>query len=428
MKQLSLLLYRILRLLSRWFLRILYPGMMVEGQEYVDREGPYMLAANHPNTLIDPLIQGIHMKRRMHFMANAGLFANPLMYKFLRFAGVIPIARPGIDGKAGEKIDNNNSFELAYQLFEAGDIMFVAPEGGSYLERRLRAPLKMGTAKMALTVEARNDWQLGMSIVPAGGNYEAPTRCFSRAFVRFGPPIHIADYKEEYEANPRRALVSLTKEIGKRMADLVIDTKDKTEEHFFRPLDRSLQNDKPLLVADHHYRLQKLLKGVRELPEAEREALQTKANRYEKLLKDAKIDDAVLSSSPVKLGSAGLWLGLPLFFWGALNHLPLIAISDGTYKKLGVENNYAATVRGLVGTIALPILYILQSWLFSFIFPGGWAWLYLLTLPVFGLFALAYYTTYYPYWTTFFNNGKVSQEMRELRRDIRTAVDTILDD
>lgn len=304
--------------------------------------------------------------------------------------------------------------------------MFVAPEGGSELERRLRGPVKMGTAKMALTIEARNDWKLGLDIIPAGGNYEAPTRCFSRAFVRFGAPIKVADYQQQYQENPRRAVVLLTREIGDRMAELVINTKDKAEEYLLRPLDRSLQNDRPLLVDKHHDRVQQLLAGLRDLPQAERELLREQATRYESMLKEKQIDDAVLSNAPVKNGSAGLWLGLPFFIWGAINHLPLVWFANFVYRKLGVENNYAGTVRGLVGAVTLPIWYFLQSVLFSFIFPGGWAWAYLLSLPVFGLFALAYYTTYYPYWTSVFNRGKVSDEMLELRRSLRTKTDKIL--
>jgi hypothetical protein len=284
----------------------------------------------------------------------------------------------------------------------------------------------MGTAKMALTIEERNDWKLGLDIIPAGGNYESPTRCFSRAFVRFGSPISVAKYQQQYLENPRRAIVSLTREIGDRMAELVINTKDKAEEHLLRPLDRSLQNDQPLLVADHHYRTQKLLTALRQLPATERETLRDQAARYESLLKNKQLDDAVLSSAPVKLGSAGLWLGLPFFLWGAFNHLPAVWLPNFAYRKLGVSNNYAATVRGLVGAITLPILYVLQAIIFSFLFPGGWAWAYLLTLPVFGLFALAYYTTYYPYWVTLFQRGKVNQEMRELRRSLREKTDRIL--
>ncbi|MEL6141488.1 MAG: 1-acyl-sn-glycerol-3-phosphate acyltransferase, partial [Bacteroidota bacterium] len=389
MKQFSMLVYRGLRIMSRWFLRILYPGMMVEGVEHVSGKGPFLLAAYHPNTLIDPLILGIHLPRRLYFMANAGIFANPAMGQFLRFCGVIPIARRGIDGEAGRKVDNNKSFEEAYQLFERNGAMFVAPEGGSELERRIRRPLKTGTARMALAVEKRNNWQLGMTIIPGAGNYEEPLRCFSRVFVRFGPPIKVADWQTAYEASPRQAAKDLTAHLEEKMAEIVIDNKDKAQERFLRPLDRALQNDQPMLPDAHHFRIKRLLAKLKELPVETYGDLEKKANKYQQWLKKEKIDDAVLSNHPVKKGALGLWLGLPLFLYGAINHALLVWLPEVVWGRLDIYRNYAGTVRGLIGTILLPIIYALQSWIVS-LFVGGWYWLYLLTLPVFGLFALAY--------------------------------------
>lgn len=411
---LSMALYRLLRFTSRWFLRVLYPGSMVEGREHVLGEGPFILAGNHPNTLVDPLIQGIHLEKRLYFMANAGLFAHPLMAKFLLFAGVIPIARRGVDGAAGRKIDNNESFTAAYRHFEQGGIMFVAPEGGSELERRLRQPLKPGTARMAFAAEERNNWQLGLKIVPAGGNYEAPTRCFSRAFVRFGAPILVADWRAAYEENPRGAIKDFTSLLGERMAELLVDTRNKTEERCLRPIERAIQNDLPLLPNAHHYRTQQILAGLRTLDEKSYEKLCEQARQYERLLKKAKIDDLVLSNHPAKKPGLGHFLGLPLFLYGWINHLPLLFLTELAWKSIKTYRNYATTVRGLVGSLLLPLLYVLQGWLLS-VFIGSWAYLYLLTLPVFGLFALAYYTTYRPFWLAIIGRSKATKEMAVLR-------------
>lgn len=411
---LSMGVYQLLRFLSRWFLRVLYPGMEVEGREHVLIEGPFILAGNHPNTLVDPLIQGIHLKKRLFFMANAGLFANAFMAKFLLFSGVIPIARRGVDGAAGRKIDNNESFTAAYEHFEQGGIMFVAPEGGSELERRLRRPLKPGTARMAFAAEERNQWKLGLQIVPAAGNYEAPTRCFSRAFVRFGQPIRVADWEKAYEKNPREAIRDFTAHLGERMADLLIDTHNKTEERCLRPIERAVQNDSPLLPAAHHYRTQEILSRLRALDESSYEKTCQHARNYERLLKKAKIDDLVLSQHPEKKPSWGHFLGLPFFLYGYFNHLLLLLLVELAWKSIKTYRNYAATVRGLVGCLLLPGLYVFQACLLSF-FIGAWAWLYLLTLPVAGLFALAYYTTYRPFWLALKGRSKATKEMAVLR-------------
>lgn len=418
---LSMFLYRILRFLSRSFLRVLYPGNTAEGLENALIEGPFIIAGNHPNTLIDPLIQGIHLEKRLHFMANAGLFGNTWMAKFLLFAGVIPIARRGVDGEAGRKVDNNESFEAAYAHFEHGGILFVAPEGGSELERRLRQPLKPGTARMAFAAEERNNWQLGLRVVPTAGNYEAPTRCFTRAFVRYGSPIAVADWQTAYQENPREAVRDFTQHLGQRMAELLIDTRNKTEERCLRPIERAIQNDTPLTVQDHHARTQAILSHLRTLDEASFEKLSQYAKNYERLLKKAKIDDVVLSSHPAKKPSLGHFLGLPFFLYGWLNHLPLIGLTELAWKSIKTYRNYAATVRGLVGTILLPIFYAFQTWLLSLLL-GPWAWLYLLSLPLAGFFALGYYTRYRPFWAALLGRKKASKEMAVLRLRLLKAV------
>ena len=99
-----------------------------------------------------------------------------------------------------------------------------------------------------------------------------PTTCFSRAFIRYGEPIDITGYREQYEASPMRAIRSLTNVLTERMEGLLIQTKNKAEEHLLRPIERAIQNERPLTVSKHHYRTQKILTALREMPDEQREA------------------------------------------------------------------------------------------------------------------------------------------------------------
>ncbi|MEM6772360.1 MAG: hypothetical protein AAF597_17420, partial [Bacteroidota bacterium] len=67
----SKLVFWFFHFLSRWMLRLYYPAMEVEGIEHVNKPGPTLLCGNHPNTLIDPLIVGIHLDYQTYFLANA---------------------------------------------------------------------------------------------------------------------------------------------------------------------------------------------------------------------------------------------------------------------------------------------------------------------------------------------------------------------
>ena len=279
MSRLSDIIYWFLHFCSRWMLRILYPATEVDRLDHAEIKGPYILSGNHPNTLIDPLFVGIFLSRRLNFMAHAGLFQNKLMARFLSFAGVVPIARAK-DRAAGMQVDNDATFAKVHELLSGGNILYIAPEGGSELERKLR-PLKSGLARLALQAEAQHDWQLGLQVLPAGVNYESPSGAFSRAYVRYGKPIVVADWKERFEKDPAIATRSFTREVRERMENLLIHTRDKTEERTLRPLGRCLQNDRPLSVAHHHERVRRLLTALRALPAEDMAALTQTAAAYE---------------------------------------------------------------------------------------------------------------------------------------------------
>ncbi len=275
----------------------------------------------------------------------------------------------------------------------------------SELERKLRR-LKGGAASMALEAERRNDWQLGLSLQPVGANYESPTTCFSRVFIRYGEPVDVLQFREQYEASPVRAIRSLTNFLAERMEALLIQTKDKAEERLLRPIERAVQNDHPLQVGPHHYRTQRILAALRTLPEAELEALRTTATAYEAGLRKTGQLDIEFSQHPERKLAAGTLLALPFFLYGLLNHLPWLLAINGIWKALGIDRGYKATVQTLGSWIVLPLFYLLQTLLFNWVYPAGWGWLYLLSLPVSGLFALKYWLTYRAFWAGRFSGSK----------------------
>jgi len=301
------LVFWIFHFMSRWMLRIFYPGMEVENRANANRPGPTLLCGNHPNTLIDPLIAGIHLDYQTYFLANAAMWINPVM-AFLIDPFCIPVARPQ-DKKAGatKGVDTDEIFNRTFSGLEEGNVVYIAPEGASELERKLRR-LKGGAASMALEAENRNDWKLNLSFLPVGVNYESPTTCFSRAFIRYGEPINLMPYRQQYEDSPIRAIRALTNELTEQMQGLLIQTQNKAEEHLLRPVERAVQNEKPLSVSKHHYRTQSILAWLRELSEEEREALRTTATAYDQGLRETGQLDIEFSNHPERKLHAGTLL------------------------------------------------------------------------------------------------------------------------
>ncbi|CAH1001643.1 hypothetical protein LEM8419_02548 [Neolewinella maritima] len=411
----------VLHFLSRWMLRVYYPGMETEGVHYANHPGPMLLCGNHPNTLADPLMSGIHLDYQTYFLANAGLWLNPVT-AFVIDPFCVPVARAK-DKEAGANTGSKEEvFNRTFAALESGKTMYIAPEAYSELERKLRK-IKAGAASLALEGESRNDWKLGITLQPVGVNYESPTTCFSRAFVRYGEPIVAAEWREAYEKSPMRAVRGLTNELSKRMENLLVHTKDKTEERCLRRIERSLQNDLPLTVSRHHFRTKHILEWLRALEPTKREELCVLASRYDTLLRQTKQQDIEFSSNPHRTYSPGLFLALPVYLYGLLNHLPWLLAINAIWKALGIDRGYKATVQTLGSWFVLPILYLLQTLLFNWVYPGGLGWLYLLSLPVSGLFALRYWTTYRAYWAGRFSGRSTHDaELRSLRDQLMGRV------
>jgi hypothetical protein len=364
---------------------------------------------------------GIHLDYQTFFLANAGLWLNPAV-AFVIDPFCVPVARPKDKEAGADKGSKEEVFNRTFAALEDGKIMYIAPEAYSELERKLRK-VKAGAASLALEGENRNGWKLGITLQPVGINYESPTTCFSRAFVRYGKPIVAADWREAYEKSPMRAVRGLTNELTERMQALLIHTHDKDEERCLRRIERSVQNDRPLRVSQHHYRTQTILSWLRELDQSDREVLCERAATYDHLLRETGRQDIAYSSHPRRRATPSLWLALPIFLYGLLNHGPWLLAITGIWNALGIDRGYKATVQTLGSWFILPLFYLLQTWLFALIVPGGFAWLYLISLPVSGLFALRYWITYRAYWTGRLGGSHPqSERLRQLRHELMTQL------
>src|SRR5574342_102961 len=85
--------YRAVRLVARFWLWFFFKAVDVRHPEWVPRGGPVLLCINHPNNLIDSLVVGTAVERKVHYLATAALFRNHLMARFLRACGALPVYR-----------------------------------------------------------------------------------------------------------------------------------------------------------------------------------------------------------------------------------------------------------------------------------------------------------------------------------------------
>jgi 1-acyl-sn-glycerol-3-phosphate acyltransferase len=172
--------------------------------------GPVIVAANHPSSILDGVILSTQIRRPIHYLARSGLFRFPMVAALFRALGAIPVYRRG---EVGNHADRNQAvFDHVFDLLEQGGCLGVFPEGRN--SPRLQVgQLRKGIARIALGAEARNDFALGLVIVPAGVNLEHREFLGSAALLRIGRPIPVSDYAELHRRDPERAVASLTDDV-----------------------------------------------------------------------------------------------------------------------------------------------------------------------------------------------------------------------
>jgi len=399
------LVYQGLKLLVQLYQLVYFPFTTFRHRERLDFEGPGIIVSNHPNTMVDPLHVVSRTPRQIFFLANASMFKNRVAGFLLNHLYCIPIKRPGKDeGNKLTKVNNYESFRRSYEHLAQGGCLFIAPEGGSELERRLR-PIKTGTARIALGAEAANGFQLGLHIYPVGLTYEHPTQCGSRLYMEAGSALRVADWQAAYEADPIAAVRDLTAYLEREMQTLILHTADETQDQLLYRLQSILQNDAPLPVAAHYDRTRLLLQRLQAEAEdnpAGYANLVAKAATYRSQLKAAGLRDRGVSQAAKPLLSLPVLLGWPLWLYGRVNNFFAYEIPRLIERKMGLYIGYRTTVKVVSGTFfSFPVFYTLQYLLARYLLPAPWPLLYLVSLPVSGILAWAYARHFQPRWEAY---------------------------
>lgn len=372
--------YQLVKLIVRLAFRIFYPYKIYLHPERLRFDYPAILVSNHPNTLIDPLTVAAKTKKLVFFLANAGLFSSRFGHWFFNKFFCIPVQRP--QDKGGNRpISNEDSFSRANDHLINGGVLYIAPEGGSETGRRLR-PLKTGAARIALSTEKKQDYKLGMAIVPVGLTYYRPDQCGSRLVVQVGEPIFPQKYREADENNHVQAVRNLTADLKNRLGALLINTQSELEDQRLRMLEAIRQNDKPLSGESRFRREMSLLQDMRAKADDE---LFTLLDRYRVQLLNYRIKDSVVGKADSKSFSLWILLAIPVYLYGLINNFFAAKIPVWLSQKLDLYEGYTATVKIISALITIPLFYWLQTQLVSWYFGAVFTWPYLISLPVSGI-------------------------------------------
>jgi 1-acyl-sn-glycerol-3-phosphate acyltransferase len=207
------MIYGLLRWIAGIALHWFYNDIRIVGAEKIPMDGPLLIATNHQNALVDSLIVGWLVPRRIAMTAKATLADNPLMSLLFRMLHVVPLRRASDElgkqnGLPVDRSRNVQAFAEIFRLLERNGALLIFPEGKSHNEAGLE-PLKTGLARVAL--QARDEHAIrGLRILPLGLVFEDKATPGTAVCAHVGPVIEM----DLWRGNDHTAL---TQEIAERL-------------------------------------------------------------------------------------------------------------------------------------------------------------------------------------------------------------------
>ena len=359
-----------------------------------------LLAANHPNSLLDPIVLFRTAGRGSRPLAKAPLFEKRVVGRLIRVLGGIPVYRREDDPARMER--NQDTFRAAVAALGQGDAIQIFPEGRSHSDPSI-STLRTGAARMALRAEAEAGWTLGVRVVPVGLTYTRKPFFRGRAVAQYGEPIDVWRFRSDYEADDHAAARALTAELDRRLRSLTLELARHEDAELVDVAERLWAREKGLTtprqrasLADRLPRLQAFARGLawlRTHDPARHARLERAARRYARRARALGAGEGDLPDR-YPLGATGRWLltrALPVLLlapvaalaavvWG----VPYRLVGWGV-DRLRLEPDVVATYKLAGSLIAYPLA--LLVWVAVAGVVLGWAGAVgaLVVLPLLGL-------------------------------------------
>lgn len=173
--------------------------LIVEGEENIDREDGFIIAANH-TIIYDPILIATASKKRLiHFIAKSEVFKNPIVGGILKSFNAFPVVR----GRGDMSALNYSS-----DLVKKGKILGIFPEG---TRSKDGYPKK---AKSGVGLIARN---AKCDVVPAAICYDENGKFGANVYIKFGKAIKYEDMNFTEDGGTKE-----NKEVANKVMDEIV--------------------------------------------------------------------------------------------------------------------------------------------------------------------------------------------------------------
>jgi 1-acyl-sn-glycerol-3-phosphate acyltransferase len=389
---------RLVRVLVRVLLAIFYRRIDLAGLEHLPARAPLIVAANHQNGLVDPMLLLAALPRTLRPLAKAGLFRHPLVAPFLHVARALPVHRRQDAG--GSTTGNASTFRAVSEALARREAILIFPEGLSQPEPALMA-LRTGAARLLLEAEAAG--APPVTLLPVGLVVHEPGRFRAgHALVLIGPPVSTADCVTLHRSDPVAAVRTLTERLATALRRLIVEAEDRETLRLMRLMERLwLQESGGAPDPRSALWLQRAARAYRWLrlsAPAEVEHLRREVETYGRELDRLGVTPETVgrqyAAGDVARYAAREILpvvaGLPLALVGIVLHaLPYQLVRLGI-RAARPQADVEATYKIAGGVVIYPLAWALEVWLAARWWGALAAVLLTLALAPAGFFALAW--------------------------------------
>jgi 1-acyl-sn-glycerol-3-phosphate acyltransferase len=213
--------YRLTRRFTRALVSVWFREIDLIDSDNLPTEGGLLFIAWHPSGLIDPMLMHASLPGKQSMIAKHTLFKIPVLGRFIKAAGALPIERSqDSDNREAASNRNKNQLSAVSSAVANGGRLIIFPEGTTHTE----ASSKQARSGAARIIQAaiREAEELGKprpQLVPIGLHYSDATTFRERCAVVIERPMtlpqlpEIIDDFEVQDKLDREWVTSVTKSI-----------------------------------------------------------------------------------------------------------------------------------------------------------------------------------------------------------------------